>query len=182
MWSFELPEQQETELLQQERSLASCVPVRGCTSWPTMLFSLPFAADTFGSSLTLVLRKPCLTAKSPTLPTRWLRERPEVKQVFHAGFEDNPQRELFLKQMRNSSGLISFEPVDQDVDRLRAFTEALRLYRLGVSWGGHESLCVPLEYHPMDWPEKRWLVRLYSGLEHEDDLIADLDQAFKVAR
>ena len=121
-------------------------------------------------------------AKTADTVARWMRERPEVKQVFHTGFEDHPQRELFLKQMTSSSGLISFEPVDQDAGRLRTFTEALRLYRLGVSWGGHESLCVPLEYHPMDWPEKRWLVRLYSGLEHEDDLIADLDQAFAVAR
>ncbi|MCH7945346.1 MAG: aminotransferase class I/II-fold pyridoxal phosphate-dependent enzyme [Armatimonadetes bacterium] len=121
-------------------------------------------------------------AKSADAVARWLRDRPEVKQVFHTGFEDSPQRELFLKQMHSSAGLISFEPVDQDRDRLRAFIEALRLYQLGVSWGGHESLCVPLEYQPLDWPEKKWLVRLFCGLEHADDLIADLDQAFAVGQ
>ncbi len=113
---------------------------------------------------------------------RWLRDRPEVERVFHPGFEDFPQRELFLKQMSGSSGLISFQLKDQDEGRLRSLTEALRLFRLGVSWGGHESLCIPLEYHPMDWPEQKWLVRLYCGLEHVDDLTADLDQAFAVGR
>ena len=118
-------------------------------------------------------------AKSADAVARWLRERPEVAQVFHTGFEDNPQRELFLKQMHNSAGLISFEPADQERDKVRAFTEALSLFQLGVSWGGHESLCVPHEYHPMDWPEKKWIVRLYCGLEHADDMTADLEQAFK---
>ena len=113
---------------------------------------------------------------------RWLRDRPEVERVFHTGFEDFPQRELFLKQMGGSSGLISFQLKDQEVGRLRAFTEAMRIFRLGVSWGGHESLCVPIEYRPLDWPEKKWVVRLFCGLEHADDLTEDLNQAFAVGQ
>ena len=111
---------------------------------------------------------------------QWVREQPWVERTFHVGFDDFPQRALRDKQMKGSGGLFSFMPKDQDPERLRAFTESLQVYQLGVSWGGHESLCVPLEYHPMDWPEKRWLVRLFNGLEHADDLIADIEQAVKV--
>ena len=111
---------------------------------------------------------------------RWLQAQPWVERVFHVGLEDFPQRELFKKQMTASGGLLSFLPKDQDDTRLRAFSEALQIYQLGVSWGGHESLCVPLEFHPMDWKEKKWLVRLFNGLESADDLIADIEQAVKV--
>jgi cystathionine beta-lyase/cystathionine gamma-synthase len=83
--------------------------------------------------------------------------------------------------MNGSGGLFSFMPKEQDPARLQAFTQALQIYQLGVSWGGFESLCVPLEFQPMDWPEKKWLVRLFNGLESPEDLIADIDQAAKAA-
>ncbi|HXH60689.1 MAG TPA: PLP-dependent aspartate aminotransferase family protein, partial [Fimbriimonadaceae bacterium] len=120
-------------------------------------------------------------AESANKVAAWVREQPWVERVFHVGLDDFPQRELFHRQMKSSGGLFSFMPKTQDADKLRAFSEGLEVYQLGVSWGGHESLCVPLEYHPMDWPEKKWLVRLYQGLEDPEDLIADLDQAAKKA-
>lgn len=110
----------------------------------------------------------------------WVRQQPWCERVFHVGFDDFPQRALRDRQMKGAGGLFTFVTKNQDADRLRAFTEAMQVYQLGVSWGGHESLCVPLEYHPMDWPEKKWLVRLFNGLEHADDLIADIDQAAKI--
>lgn len=116
-------------------------------------------------------------ALSANMVAEWVRSQPWVSEVFHVGFSDFPQRDLFEKQMKSSAGLFSFIAKSQDADVLRAFTEALEIYQLGVSWGGHESLCVPLEYQPMDWPEKKWIVRLYQGLENPEDLIADIDQA-----
>ncbi|MBX7132764.1 MAG: PLP-dependent aspartate aminotransferase family protein [Fimbriimonadaceae bacterium] len=111
----------------------------------------------------------------------WLGERPEAAQVFHVGSAKHPQRGLIDKQMRGSTGLLSFEPRCQDFDKLKVFADSLALYQMGVSWGGHESLCVPLTYHPLGWQEQRWLVRLYNGLESPRDLIADLEQAFAKA-
>ena len=108
----------------------------------------------------------------------WLRSQPKVEHVYHVGFDDHPQAALRDKQMTGTTGLISFVPIDQSRESVRKFTEATRLFHLGVSWGGHESLIVPLEFQPMDWPEKKWVVRLYCGLEHPDDLIEDLEQAF----
>ena len=111
----------------------------------------------------------------------WLRTQDQVERVFHVGFDDHPQAELRDRQMTGTTGLISFVPKNQDRDSVRRMTEATRLYRIGVSWGGHESLIVPLEFQPLDWPEKKWVVRLYCGLEHPTDLIADLEQAFAKA-
>jgi cystathionine beta-lyase/cystathionine gamma-synthase len=111
----------------------------------------------------------------------WVLEQAWCERVFHVGLCDFPQRGLFAKQMTGAGGLFTFMPREQDPVRLQAFTQGLRVYQLGVSWGGHESLCVPLEFHPMDWPDKKWLVRLYNGLEHAEDLIADLDQAARAA-
>lgn len=111
----------------------------------------------------------------------WLRKHSQVEHVYHVGFDDFPQAALRDRQMTGTTGLISFVPAFQDRETVRRVTEATRLFRLGVSWGGHESLVVPLEFQAMDWPEKKWVVRLYCALEHPDDLIADLDQALALA-
>lgn len=108
----------------------------------------------------------------------WLKDQPFVEQVFHAGFDKSPLRE---KQMQGTSSLLSFQPKNQAREWSVKFVEALQIYQLGVSWGGFESLSVPLEMQPGDWPEKRFIIRLYNGLEHVPDLIADLKQAAEVA-
>lgn len=107
----------------------------------------------------------------------FLRGHPEVDELNHAGAEDHPQRELFLRQMRGSGGLISFVPRCQNLDQLKAFVRSLKVFRQGVSWGGFESLCVVLPFQPMDWPEPKYVVRLYCGLEDPADLIEDLRPA-----
>lgn len=108
----------------------------------------------------------------------WLKEQPFVGQVFHAGFDKSPLKE---KQMDGTSSLLSFQPKNQAREWSVRFVEALQIYQLGVSWGGFESLSVPLEMQPGDWPEKRFIVRLYNGFEHVPDLLADLKQASEVA-
>lgn len=104
----------------------------------------------------------------------FLKSRPEVAEIFHVGDPQHPQRELVQSQMGgHSSGLLSFIPQVQDETKLFAFADALEFFQLGVSWGGHESLCVLPKLE-----DGRWLVRLYIGLEDLDDLTADLAQAF----
>ncbi len=109
----------------------------------------------------------------------WVRNRPEILRVHHVGFDDFPQADLRDKQMSGSSGLFSFEPKFTEEIQVRKFCESLRVFRMGVSWGGHESLVVPTWQQPMDWDEAKWVVRLYCGLEHPDDLIADIRQALE---
>jgi cystathionine beta-lyase len=107
----------------------------------------------------------------------WLEERPEVARVHHLGLPSYPQRELFLKMLKGSGGIFSFEPKVQDKTRIFAFCDALRLFKRGISWGGHESLVVPQPVCPSDYPEERWIVRLHCGLENPEDLVQDLEQA-----
>jgi cystathionine beta-lyase/cystathionine gamma-synthase len=108
----------------------------------------------------------------------YLASSPHVERVYHAGMESHPQRALFLKQMRGSGGLLSFEPAFQEQDQIRSFMKALKLFQIGVSWGGFESLCVPLFIQPLGFSKERWVVRIYCGLEDPQDMIDDLAQAF----
>lgn len=108
----------------------------------------------------------------------WLAGQPEVERVFHIGDPGHEQRDLICRQMDGSGGLLSFIPKVQEEARIAGFVESLRVFQLGVSWGGFESLVVPIHLQTIDWPEPRWIVRLFCGLESPADLVADLEQAF----
>ncbi|MCX7798926.1 MAG: PLP-dependent aspartate aminotransferase family protein [Fimbriimonadales bacterium] len=112
----------------------------------------------------------------------WLESRPEVDRVLHPGLESNPQRELFLRQMQGSGGLFSFVPRVQEEKPLIRFLDALRLFRKGVSWGGFESLAILAKVAPSWEPAGFWLVRLFAGLEDEEDLRTDLERALEEIR
>lgn len=111
----------------------------------------------------------------------WVREQPFVERVRHVGFADFDQAALRDQHMRGTSSLFSFEPKNQNENWSRAFANALEVFQLGVSWGGHESLCAPLTMHPMDWSSPRRIIRLYAGLEELDDLIEDVRIAAQAA-
>ena len=82
--------------------------------------------------------------------------------------------------MKGTGGLFSFEPKDQSRERVLAFCDALQLFGRGISWGGHESLVVPLWTRPTSESEPRWIIRLFCGLEEASDLIEDLGRAFAI--
>lgn len=103
-----------------------------------------------------------------------LRGHPAVAEVFHAGLDSHPQRELVARQMRGHGSLLSFLPATQDEGAIQAFAKALRYFQIGVSWGGHESLVTAVRCAPVHWSEPKWVVRLYCGLEDPADLLADL--------
>lgn len=109
----------------------------------------------------------------------YLESHPSVDVVHHVGLESFPQRDLFLKQMKAASSLLSFEPKCQDPEKVSQFVKELQIFQVGVSWGGHESLVVALEGQPLGYSEPRQCVRLYCGLEDPKDLIADISRAFE---
>jgi cystathionine beta-lyase len=129
---------------------------------------------------TLKLRLKAHEATGNTI-AKWLEAQPWVDVVHHVGSATFPQNELYRKQMQGSGGLLSFEPKNQDRKASERFVDALEIFGLGVSWGGFESLSVQFPYKPMDYPTARQVVRLFCGLEDPDDLIADLDQAARLA-
>lgn len=119
----------------------------------------------------------------------WLADQPEVAQVLHPALPSCPGHELWARDFTGASGLFSFALQGGDANARAALIDGLRHFGIGYSWGGYESLALPVD------PEKyrsatRWdaagpVVRLSIGLEHPDDLIADLKAGldrFRAAR
>ncbi len=97
-----------------------------------------------------------------------LQEEAWVETVHHLGLPSHPQHELFERQMRGSGGLFSFEPTFQSQEAISAFCSRLRLFKMGLSWGGFKSLVLPVKV------ENKTLIRLFCGLEETSDLIEDV--------
>lgn len=114
---------------------------------------------------------------------RWLKGRPEVQLVLHPALPDCPGHSLWQRDFTGSASVFSIvlQP-GWDTDRVTRFVEALRLFRLGFSWGGTHSLA--MTYQSLQRTSRNYdgrIVRLNVGLEEPRDLIADLDQALLVA-
>lgn len=116
---------------------------------------------------------------------RWLADRPEVTRVRHPALEGR----IDGLQLTGSSGLFSFELADGLI--VERFVDALRLFKLGVSWGGHESLVFPAEItlrqagganSARAFGVSPRTIRLHVGLERVADLLADLETALVAAR
>ena len=113
---------------------------------------------------------------------RWLKERPEVGRVLHPALPDCPGHEHWRRDFKGSSGLFSFELKDAGKARRDAFVNALELFGIGYSWGGYESLVLPVDpCRTVTQSPAPNLVRLHIGLEDPEDLIADLAAAFDQA-
>lgn len=105
----------------------------------------------------------------------WLKRQPQVGEVLHPALPDCPGHDIWKRDFRGSSGLFSFE-LHGDA---AAFVDRLELFGIGFSWGGYESLAIPV--HPTrtvsDAPASN-LVRLHIGLEDPKDLMEDLSRSF----
>lgn len=115
----------------------------------------------------------------------WLNAQPQVRAVHHPALATGVQAERFQRYFRGASSLFSFR-LAGGPQRVRAFVDALRLFQLGVSWGGYESLVYPaaIGYASPPGPNAQRdfevptdLIRLHVGLEDPADLIRDLQQA-----
>jgi cystathionine beta-lyase len=109
----------------------------------------------------------------------WLKERPEVAAVFHPALPDCPGHDLFLRDFKGSTGLFSFTLKDATEEARAALIDGLEHFGIGYSWGGFESLALPVDPARYRTATRRrdpgLLVRLQIGIEDPDDLIADLD-------
>jgi cystathionine beta-lyase len=114
----------------------------------------------------------------------WLAERVEVVRMLHPAYPDCPGHEIWQRDFTGAGGLFSVV-LDERFDEAQtdAFVDSLRLFKIGYSWGGAHSLCVPYRMRSMreGWAHQGTLVRFFIGLEHPHDLIADIEQAMKAA-
>jgi cystathionine beta-lyase len=114
----------------------------------------------------------------------YLQDHAQVQRVFYPALPGDPGHELWRRDFSGANGLLSFSFQDGDHDKARGFVDALKLYGIGASWGGYESLVqvaapARLAEHSYLAQAQQPIVRLHVGLEDVRDLIADLDQAFR---
>ena len=121
--------------------------------------------------------------KSALKIARWLEKRKEVAKVYFPALKSHPDHKLFKQQFDGASGLFSFALQTNNQDAVGEMIDHLELFSIGVSWGGYESLILPVEPRAIrtakPWLDKGQLVRISIGLEHPKDLIRDLAAGFK---
>jgi cystathionine beta-lyase len=113
---------------------------------------------------------------------RWLQARPEVARVLHPAIESDPGHAIWKRDFTGASGLFSIvlNPVPQKA--VDALLDTVKLFGMGYSWGGFESLVIPFDCSDYrtttKWAPGGPTLRLHIGLENIDDLKADLDRGF----
>ncbi len=112
----------------------------------------------------------------------WLKARPEVESVIHPGLPEDPGHAIWSRDFTGASGLFAFvlKPVSHKA--LAAMLDELKLFGMGYSWGGFESLIIPFdpsEYRTAtEWKAAGPALRIHAGLEDVEDLKADLAAGF----
>ena len=108
----------------------------------------------------------------------WLNQHPAVKRVLHPALENCPGHDIWRRDFSGSSGLFSFELEKRSEQSLEKMMDNLSLFAMGFSWGGFESLLVPMDLSSSrtatQWQSDHQLFRVHAGFEDIDDLKADL--------
>ena len=114
---------------------------------------------------------------------RWLATRPEVLKVLHPGLETDPGHAIWKRDFTGASGLFSIVLKPAPQKAVDALLNTVKLFGMGYSWGGFESLVIPFDcasYRTTTtWAPGGPTLRLHIGLENLDDLKADLAAGFE---
>jgi cysteine-S-conjugate beta-lyase len=113
---------------------------------------------------------------------RWLATRPEILKVLHPALESDPGHAIWKRDFTGASGLFSIVLKPAPQKAVDALLDTLKLFGMGYSWGGFESLIIPFDCAPYrtatEWAPGGPTLRLHIGLEHVEDLKADLERGF----
>ncbi len=115
---------------------------------------------------------------------RMLSRHPLVARVMHPALPEDPGHALWKRDFLGASGLFAIELRPMPAAAFTRFIDQLRLFGIGLSWGGYESLVLPMDAPKRSvspYPVQGRMVRIHAGLEDSDDLIADLRQALQAA-
>jgi cystathionine beta-lyase len=113
---------------------------------------------------------------------RGLKTRPEVLGVLHPALESDPGHAIWKRDFSGASGLFSIVLKPAPQTAVDALLNAVKLFGMGYSWGGFESLIIPFDCAPYrtatTWAPGGPALRLHIGLENVEDLKADLERGF----
>jgi cysteine-S-conjugate beta-lyase len=113
---------------------------------------------------------------------QWLATRPEVVRVLHPALETDPGHAIWRRDFAGASGLFSIVLKPAPQKAVDALLDAVKLFGMGYSWGGFESLVIPFDCEgyrtATKWAPGGPTLRLHIGLENVGDLKADLERGF----
>jgi cystathionine beta-lyase len=117
--------------------------------------------------------------ESATELAMWLKGPPEIVRVIYPPLHDDPGHALWKRDFTGACGLFSIVLRQVSDQAVAAMLDGMKVFSLGYSWGGFESLILPARFH-RTFPKKLEgpLLRLHIGLENVDDLKADLAAGF----
>src|SRR6476661_364153 len=113
---------------------------------------------------------------------RWFAARPEVARVLHPALESDPGHAIWKRDFTGASGLFSIVLKPAPQKAVDTMLDTLKLFGMGFSWGGFESLVIPFDCNDYRtatrWAPGGPTLRFHIGLENVEDLKADLDRGF----
>lgn len=108
----------------------------------------------------------------------FLEQHPRVARVRHPGLERHPQHAIARRQLSGYGSLFGLELADPSKAAAYRVLDRLKLFGIGVSWGGHESLALAAPFFARGGRDA-YGIRLHAGLESTTDLLTDLRQALE---
>ncbi|MEO9274518.1 cystathionine beta-lyase [Marinomonas sp. 5E14-1] len=115
---------------------------------------------------------------------QWLKEQPEVEEILHPAHSDCKGHEFWKRDFKGAAGLFSVVFKSGTEEKVRAMINHLTLFGIGLSWGGYESLALPVDPSSFrtatTWQPVGPIVRFNIGLEDADSLIRDLEASFTI--
>ena len=116
---------------------------------------------------------------------QWLQDQPQVKRVLHPALPSCTGHDNWKKYFKGSSGTFGIILYETDKTKIARMLDGMRIFRMGFSWGGFESLFFPEQPNPIrpaeKWTEDGFSLRIHIGLEDAEDLRADLADGFRAA-